>query len=49
MAQKDGALIKIETEIKLQINKRLYGEGHITGEIYAKARQMILAGRYGLI
>ena len=37
------AMKKLEIEIKLNINKKLYEKGHITEEMYNKAKQMIIS------
>ena len=36
------AMKKVEIEIKLHINKRLFEKKHITEEMYVKAKQKIL-------
>ena len=38
----DDQMRQFQTEIKLHINQQLYINGHITEEMYAKAKDMIL-------
>ncbi len=35
---------RLEMEIKLQLNKRLYEGGHISEDMYRKATELILKG-----
>ena len=35
------AMKKVEIELKLHINKKLFEEGHITEEMYTKAKQIM--------
>lgn len=43
MKLKPEAIKKLEIQIKLDINKKLFEKGHITEEMYIKAKQIILA------
>ena len=40
---KKSAVKKLEIELKLHINKKLYEKGLITEEMYIKAKQMIIS------
>ena len=39
---KQAEMKKFENELKILINQRLYDKGHITSEMYSKAKAMIL-------
>jgi len=37
-----GAINALRAEIKLSINRRLFEQGHITQEMYIKAKEIII-------
>ena len=42
MKLKPEAIKKLEIELKLHINKKLFEKGYITEEMYIKAKQIII-------
>ena len=42
MKLKQDAIKRLEIEVKLDINKKLFEKGYITEEMYIKAKQIII-------
>lgn len=47
MENRTGSIpLEVEQEIKLQINEHLYTAGHLTTEMYERAKVLILKSTY---